>query len=597
MGISTRAARLHPSWFFRTPGVSLLAALLLLLPASAQAEGRVLLSAERTSIRLGDSTQVQVEIEGQQLDQAPRFVESEHLDVTLAGRSSSFSMSNGTVDQRTTYSFQVTALKEGRHSLGPAEAVIDGKRVVSDAIEIEVAPARTGRPGETRQSPSSRGPSSATKSEDWYALAELSNAQPYVGQSLTYRLEVGVAVAVRGMNWERPTWGSLAPEPGIEPGQSEHPEVLDGRRYNVTQVVVPLFALEEGKTVIEPSTMQIGVVRRGGSFLQPATQRSFSSNAIELQVRPLPEEGRPTGFAGAVGRFGLAATTDRTTVDAGETISLTLKLSGRGSLRSPAIDLDLPKALKVYSEEPSRRVRIVGDEVRSEVVFREAVVPLEPGQYTIPSVRFPYFDPETGKYRVASSQPISIEVGGTAVVDPAIVARSAELTHAKKTVEVLGSDILPLHTGPRLLGDSRIRLLSPWILFLLVVPLLGFSGVSIAHNRRLFLGTSRGQEQARMKAAKSACKDAAEAARAEDPVASERALRSYLGARLNRSADAFSPDDGRTAVAAAGLNEALAGELGDLLERCEAVRYGGASTAGLAESLADWLLRADKEWA
>ena len=100
-----------------------------------------------------------------------------------------------------------------------------------------------------------------------------------------------------------------------------------------------------------------------------------------------------------------------------------------------------------------------------------------------------------------------------------------------------------------------------------------------------------------MTAAKSAGKDAAEAARAEDPVASERALRSYLGARLNRSADAFSPDDGRTAVAAAGLNEALAGELGDLLERCEAVRYGGASTAGLAESLADWLLRADKEWA
>ncbi|HCP45549.1 MAG TPA: hypothetical protein DIU15_05885 [Deltaproteobacteria bacterium] len=571
-------------------------ALVTLTPATASGEGRVLLSASRTTIQLGDATQVEVEIEGQQLDKAPRFVESENLDVTLAGRASSFSMTNGSVEQRTTYSFQVTGLKEGQHTLGPAEAIIDGKRVVSDSIRIEVVPAQTGRPGESRLSPSSRGPAAGTKSQDWYALAELSDTKPYVGQSLTYRLEVGVAVAIRGMNWERPTWGSLAPEPGIEPGQSEHPEVLDGRRYNVTQLVVPLFALEEGASTIDPSTMQIGVVRRGGSFLQPTTQRSFSSNAIDLQVRPLPQEGRPKGFGGAVGRFGLTATTDRTEVQAGETISLTLKLSGRGSLRSPEIDLKLPEALKVYSEDPERRVRIVGSELRSEVLFREAVVPLEPGKYTIPSVRFPYFDPEAGRYRVATSQPIAIEVGGTAVVDPAIVARSAELTHAKKTVEVLGSDILPLHTGERVLGDTRIRLLSPWILVLLIVPLVGFSGVSIAHNRKRFEGTSRGQEQRRLKAARAAMKAVREAGRDNDPIEAERAVRSYLGARLDRSADAFSPQDGAAALSGSGLSETTAAALGRLLERCEAARYGGGSTDGLAEDLAAWTTTADKEW-
>ena len=70
----------------------------------------------------------------------------------------------------------------------------------------------------------------------------------------------------------------------------------------------------------------------------------------------------------------------------------------------------------------------------------------------------------------------------------------------------------------------------------------------------------------------------------------------YLTARLKRSGAALSATDAPGVVRAAGAPDDLADHLGRLLEQGEAVRYGGASGAGIADAIAAWIDDADRSW-
>ena len=270
--------------------VSVLCALFALSMSAPVLAASLLLSADSTSLPVGTSTQIHIEVDGTQLDQAPRLVESDGFDVEMAGRSSSFTMSQGRVSQHTTYSFTILARKPGQHTLGPAEAVVDGKRILSEALTITVMPATTRKAGTKADSRATSG-----ADERWFAHAALSDSSPFEGESVSYVLSIGTAVSVRGTRWTRPDWGKLSPAPGVDPSQSERLEVIDGRRYEVTTLVMPLFALESGATRIEPSIMDFTVPQRARSLfdLGAGKQYQHPSEALKLAVRPLPDKGKP----------------------------------------------------------------------------------------------------------------------------------------------------------------------------------------------------------------------------------------------------------------------------------------------------------------
>ena len=365
--------------------VSLVSALFALSLSAPALAASLLLSADSTSLPVGTSTQINIEVDGTQLDQAPRLVQSEGFDVEMTGRSSSFTMSQGRVSQNTTYSFTVLARKPGQHTLGPAEAVVDGKRVLSEALTMTVMPATTRRAG-------AKAVIGATRGDDqrWFAHAALSDSNPFEGESVAYVLSVGTAISVRGTRWTRPDWGKLSPAPGVDPAQSERLEVIEGRRYEVTTLVMPLFALEAGATRIEPSIMDFTVPQRARSLfdLGAGKQYQHPSEALELAVRPLPDEGKPANFGGAVGRFVLTASIDRNRLAAGETVTLVVQLAGSGGLRGAEINLKLPKNVRRYSEQPEQTSKLIGRSLRTELTLREALVPLQPGTITIPPVSF-----------------------------------------------------------------------------------------------------------------------------------------------------------------------------------------------------------------
>ena len=581
---------------------ALFAAIALLLPAAAAA-GTIKSTLESESVKVGRSTTLSVEIRGGSAGR-PRLDAPAGLAVQQVAVVKDKGMERGRLVVIHQYVYRITAVEVGTYTLGPVKVEVDGQTKASESytIEVKASGGSTRSTRTTRAAPEGErtGGRSGSRGGDYYAIAEVSDDAPFVGQSIVYEVELGRVAALRTMgreNWTPPTWSPLSAEPGVDPEQDSRQKIIDSRRYTVSTIEVPLFALEAGLVELEPAQFQMTVVRRGRGLIARGQELSFGSNAVRVRVRELPSRGRPDDFTGLVGRFGLEAAVDISSLETGETATLTVRVVGRGSLRGEAPKIEAPEGLKVYAETPDARTLLDPDQgLVTEAVFRYAVVPLLPGPWEIPAIELAFFDPDEGRYRRARTEPIKLTVTGDPVVDSAVVARSAALTRAREEVEVLGADILPLHAGRRMLGDRRARLASPLVLALLFLPLLGFGGVAVRAANSRVAGTASGQRRARGRAAKDARGAARKAAQAGDFAAAEQALRDWLSARLERPGGALSPIDGEAVLNDAGAPPEVASGLGALLTRIEAVRFGGAPERDIADDISTWLDQADRRW-
>lgn len=124
---------------------------------------------------------------------------------------------------------------------------------------------------------------------------------------------------------------------------------------------------------------------------------------LELEVRALPESGRPPEFDGAVGRFVLEASLERREVDLGESVRATLDVRGDGDFAELAPP-HFPRArgfdvLGTLVERASERLRVVYD-----------VRPTAASVSELPPIELTFFDPREARYEVAHSEPLALRV-------------------------------------------------------------------------------------------------------------------------------------------------------------------------------------------
>ncbi len=564
--------------------------LVLLVPSLAHARGSIDLKPTKTKLVAGGQTSMEILVTGK-LDGSLELESSPQVRFVQTSQFSDSSMVRGRVQATTSFGLRVIAGEAGTVKVGPLRAMVDGRMIRSNQVEFTVTGAsKGGGKGASKDQGGAR-------TGDVYAVATVSDPKPYVGQAIVWHVEQGMAIRARNPQLRVPAFAPLVLDPSVEDSTEERLQVLDGRRYTIFDSRVALFAVEPGAVRIGPATASVDVVRSrrtGMMDLRMSEAMPFDSNAIELTVRPLPKQGRPDGFTGSVGRYRLVAALDSPTVEAGATVTLELRLAGEGSLRNVQLVLPPVDGLKVYDEDPDQRGLIVDGAVQSQVIARRTLVPLKPGDFTIPAIEFSFFNPKSARYERTKSQPVQLVVTGDAVVDPAVLARSTSASKAQ--VEVLGSDILPLHDGDRMLGDARRRIGSPLVLGLLLLPMLGFVGLFSLSTRERMAGTDAGRERTRRKVAKGAAGEARRAAKTGDWEAAEGALRDFLSARLTRSGAALSSGDAEAALREAGGPMDAAQALAVLLDRIEGVRYGGASSSGLADAIADWIGDVEGRW-
>jgi len=137
---------------------------------------------------------------------------------------------------------------------------------------------------------------------------------------------------------------------------------------------------------------------------------TLSAPAVVLHARKLPEPV-PEGFSGAVGSFSFTIGAEPTTIRAGEPVTLTASVKGKGNL--PSIIVPLPEiSPSVRRSATSTALSLDSQSELSSGTHKTTltIYPEKTGTLDIPPARFVCFDPATGRYRTSASGPITVRV-------------------------------------------------------------------------------------------------------------------------------------------------------------------------------------------
>lgn len=187
-----------------------------------------------------------------------------------------------------------------------------------------------------------------------------------------------------------------------------------GRAFTVVEAARRIDAPAPGPLRLEgPSLRYAHATRFEEDFVQGRValdpRDAFArGEPLAIRVLPLPEEGRPPGFSGAIGRFSVEATADRAEVEAGSVVRVTLRIRGEegaegnlATLVPPRLDA-LP-GFHLYGAIDDRAAP-----VRTIVC---ELAPLAAATAAIPAIEFAFFDPAPpAAYRVARTAPIALAV-------------------------------------------------------------------------------------------------------------------------------------------------------------------------------------------
>lgn len=184
-------------------------------------------------------------------------------------------------------------------------------------------------------------------------------------------------------------------------------------------------------------------------------QVTLKSQDQEMEVRPLPTEGRPEEFSGAVGEFAFHEVNIPSRWKTGEPQQVYTSIKGSGNfalMKAPA--LTPPDSWKTYE---GRDEFAAGDQAAfsGTKAFQFSVVSKKAGERDA-ALAFSYFDPVAEKYQTITSPVVKIEVTGKDMVEDTPVAAPVVKVPEKKAAGLVGqhlklkpaSSLVPLASRP-----------------------------------------------------------------------------------------------------------------------------------------------------
>ncbi len=177
------------------------------------------------------------------------------------------------------------------------------------------------------------------------------------------------------------------------------------------------FPVRSGELTISPAQMQYSVPL-ALQFFSQEERFAVSSDTGYLSVRPLPEEGQPPGFVGAVGTdLSVDRILTPPTARAREPIHVSVVVQGKGNVTLwPAPELSWPPGARAYPELVEERPETRDGVVMGTKSFGFSLVPDVVGTLALPAIEYPYYDLGTRSFRVAKVPAMSLQVAEQAAL-------------------------------------------------------------------------------------------------------------------------------------------------------------------------------------
>ena len=476
--------------------------------------------------------------------------------------------------------------KKGALVIGPAIAKLGSLELKSKPITVRVSgiPKNMISIGANGQVVQPIAPPTSMKSDvDIHLEASVDKPKVYVGEQVNASWRLWAATDIqRYRSLADPKTDYFWSEDITPQQKSWERQSVRGRDYQVMLLVErALFPLKAGKLTVTPLKAEVTTMQ---SLFSPRASDQTQSNALEIDVRSLPSDGKPPNFPSTnVGHFEVKAAVDRTHVAAGDAVTLKITVTGAGNVHGARISKlfdkgDGPDGWRAY--EPTTKETIDrGTVVQGSKVITYLMTPQRGGRLTIPGVELLYFDPTTARYEVSRTGPLEVEVEG----DPKGVQTSAAGTPGEN---VLSRQIRPIHNraslsariAELLFERPRLRvivLLAPPLIWLLVLFIDGL-------RRRLAKDTPRSRRRRARANARRRLRVAEYNIKAGRPPAffaeCARAIYEHLEFRLGAKVESFTLDGLRVHLAQRGFSKETAEAICRELENCDFARFAPSAS-------------------
>lgn len=500
---------------------------------------------------------------------------------------SSYQYVNGHLSGSTTVtvSYVAMATRGGNFTIPPAMVVANGRRMSTESMRVRVngsapAAATAQSRGGGREEKTVGNPGHG----DLFILVSASKTHVHEQEPVMLTYKVYTTLNLTQLNGAMPDLkGFHTQEVKLPQQKNFHMETFRGKAYNtVTWSQYIMYPQMTGSLKI-PSITYHGIVMEedrsedafftGGGYKE--VPRDVTAPGITIQVDPLP--AKPKDFSGGVGKFNISAQLAKTEVRAGDPINLRLVLSGTGNLKlvkEPAVQI--PSDFDKYDTKITDKTKLSEAGVEGNMIYDYLFVARKEGTYTIPAIRFTYYDTGSNSYKIITTQSFTIKVdkgngnGGMSDFD------SDE-----------NKDIRPIKTGNTTvhkIGDFFFGSVAYWAIIVVLLAVFAFLFYSFRKTvlmRSDIVGMKRNN----------ANKIATRRLRRADELmlkgkSSEfydevmRALWGYVSDKLNIPVEHLSSDNISEKLSTLGVDDNTINKFTGALHECEFERYAPGDTKG-----------------
>lgn len=539
--------------------------------------------------------QYELNAEGDNL-RAPVFEGFDHKAGPSPSSSTSYSYVNGRSSRSVsyTYTYVLAGEKEGVFTIAPATIEVKGKKYTSNSLTIKVIKGNQPNTSGSDENSSSAGVSNS----DIFIRAFVNKSKPYQQEALVYTIKLYTRLSVsRIIDADYPNFnGFLSSDIEQKDGISEEVEEYNGMTYR-TYVIHQklLFPQSSGKINIDPATVNVSIrvrsQRRSRSIFDDVfsnmtqeVSKQLRANAVSFDVSALPSP-KPSGFKNLVGSYSLKSSITETDIKVNDPVTLKLVLSGEGNLKMLATPTpDFPEDFEKFDPKVNNSLKTTLGGVIGSRTFEYLVIPRYAGEFQIPAVIIPYFDPKTKSYKTLSSQPFTINVSKGEGDDNRTVVSNFT---SKEDVKFIGQDIRYINTDALKLKKSNaflfgstqfwLLLLIPSVLFLLALVLYRKqikerANVALVKNKR-----ANKVAKKRLKLASDFLKKGNNEAFYDEVL---KALWGYTSDKLNIPVSRLNKDNVEDILKEKNISDAEVAHFIELLNTCEYARYAPSAVAG-----------------
>lgn len=524
----------------------------------------------------------------------------EGFEVTGPTQSISHSWINGNRSFSKTYTYMLHPKRKGKLTVGAASIFIEGKEYKTRPFTIEVTDP-VSHPRNAQATPPPSNPFSGfpfgfdpfgneeaqpaqiiepTK-EQLFMTAEVSDRQLYVNQPLTitYRIYIDARFGVAGLEKvDEPRYANFWSQQLLEKVQISEVN-RNGRPFRcITLKQILLYPQQVGEQQIDPFSCSLVLqlpsnqVDFFGNRSYITSTRTLQTTATKIKVLPLPEEGKPANFSGAVGHFSLSMNFPTRSLNAGETAEGEVVIAGKGNFKLFDMPkLTFPPALEVYAPKEKEHLTNSASGINGDITHTYTIVPQYKGKFPVPALNFSFFNPDTQQYETLSSENMTIEVLSGEEYKSAHQEEAQGATSQQAQFQPLkeASELLPIHK-PIFFASTGFYLC--WLLPLCLIPLVLILWYSYQkRNDNTIENRSRKTSRLAKKYLSAAKKNLTNKEAFYEAL--ERGLHTYLKAKLHIETSELSKEKVQELLSEKQVAPDTLQDFVQLLTNCEMARY------------------------